>query len=47
MVRAINGFAAQAWYYTQLRHLAAGRAAVRINPFNAFLSEQRENKARL
>nr|WP_310523518.1 NADH:flavin oxidoreductase/NADH oxidase family protein [Polymorphobacter sp.] len=47
LIRAINGFAAQAWYYTQLRHVAAGRpVAVRLNPFTAFLSEQREDKAR-
>ena len=47
LVRAINGFAAQAWYYTQLRHVAAGRpVAVGLNPFAAFLSEQREDKAR-
>jgi 2,4-dienoyl-CoA reductase-like NADH-dependent reductase (Old Yellow Enzyme family) len=25
LVRAVNGFAAQAWYYQQLRHIATGR----------------------
>jgi hypothetical protein len=48
MVRAMNGFSAQAWYYAQLRHIAAGRPAQQgLNPFSAFLSEQREAKARL
>jgi len=47
IVRAINGFAAQAWYYTQLRRIAAGMpVAVGLNPLSAFLSEQREAKAR-
>jgi hypothetical protein len=47
IVRAINGFAAQAWYYTQLRRIAAGLpVAVGLNPLSAFLSEQREAKAR-
>jgi 2,4-dienoyl-CoA reductase-like NADH-dependent reductase (Old Yellow Enzyme family) len=47
LVRAINGFAAQAWYYQQLRHIAAGEAAVaRLNPLTALLAEQREDKAR-
>ena len=47
IVRAINAFAAQAWYYTQLRRLAAGTPLVPdINPLAAFLSENRENKAR-
>lgn len=48
LVRAINGFAAQAWYYQQLRHIAAGQAVpVRQNPFNAFRAEDKENRARL
>lgn len=48
LVRTINGFSAQSWYYAQLRHIAAGRnAAAGLNPFSAFLSEQREAKARL
>ena len=47
MVRAINGFAAQAWYYTQLRRLAAGgEPALQINPLAAFISEQRDAKTR-
>lgn len=47
LVRAMNGFAAQAWYYQQLRHVAAGRGAVEgLNPFSAFLAEQREARAR-
>jgi 2,4-dienoyl-CoA reductase-like NADH-dependent reductase (Old Yellow Enzyme family) len=47
LVRTLNGFAAQAWYYQQLRRLAIGGAAEKLNPFKAFLAEQRENKARL
>ena len=48
IVRAINGFAAQAWYYAQLRRIAAGKeAAEGLNPLSAFLSEQREAKAPL
>ena len=46
LVRTLNGFAAQAWYYQQIRRVAAGGAAVRLGPFKAFLAEQRENKAR-
>ena len=47
MLRAINGFAAQAWYYQQLRRIAAGEApAPRMNPLSAFMAEERENKAR-
>ncbi len=46
LVRTLNGFAAQAWYYQQLRRVAAGGAAEKLNPFKAFLAEQRENKAR-
>jgi 2,4-dienoyl-CoA reductase-like NADH-dependent reductase (Old Yellow Enzyme family) len=45
-VRALNGFAAQAWYYQQIRRLAVGGAAEKLNPFKAFLAEQAENKAR-
>ncbi len=48
MVRAINGFAAMGWYYTQLRRLAAGQEPkLSINPLSAFLSEQRDAKTRL
>lgn len=48
LVRAVNGFAAQAWYYQQLRHIAAGRPVQeRQNPFLAFLAEDKENRARL
>jgi len=48
LVRTINGFSAQSWYYAQLRHIAAGRdAAAGLNPLSAFLSEQKEAKARL
>ena len=47
LLRAVNGFAAQAWYYQQLRHIAAGEDPVaRLNPLSAFLAEERENKAR-
>ena len=47
IIRAINGFAAQAWYYSQLRRLAAGQApAERLNPLIAFISEQRDAKSR-
>lgn len=46
-VRALNAFAAQAWYYQQLRHVAAGSpVADGLNPLRAFLAEQREDKAR-
>ena len=45
MVKAMNGFAAQAWYYQQLRRIAAGKPAEPgLNPFSAFLAEQREDK---
>jgi hypothetical protein len=48
IIRSMNGFSAQAWYYAQLRHIAAGRPAqMGLNPFSAFLSEQKEAKARL
>ncbi len=48
LVRTVNAFAAQAWYYTQLRRLAAGTPLVPgMNPLSAFLSENRENRARL
>jgi len=48
LVRTVNAFAAQAWYYTQLRRLAAGTPLVPgMNPLTAFLSENRENKARV
>ncbi len=47
LVRAVNAFAAQAWYYQQLRRIAAGDdAAARLNPLVAFIAEERENKAR-
>ncbi|MEI6419977.1 MAG: NADH:flavin oxidoreductase/NADH oxidase family protein [Sphingomonadales bacterium] len=46
LVRTINGFAAQSWYYQQLRAVAAGQPALKINPFSAFLAENRENAAR-
>lgn len=45
-VRALNGFAAQAWYYQQIRRLAADGVAVKLNPFKALLAENQENKAR-
>ncbi|MEI6485575.1 MAG: NADH:flavin oxidoreductase/NADH oxidase family protein [Sphingomonadales bacterium] len=47
LARTINGFAAQAWYYQQIRRVAAGGAVEKINPFKAFLAEDKENKARL
>ncbi|MGL4542197.1 MAG: NADH:flavin oxidoreductase/NADH oxidase family protein [Polymorphobacter sp.] len=48
MMRAINGFAAQAWYYVQLRRLAAGEPlALDMNPLAAFVSEQRDAKTRI
>jgi 2,4-dienoyl-CoA reductase-like NADH-dependent reductase (Old Yellow Enzyme family) len=48
LLRAVNGFAAQAWYYQQLRRIAAGDGpAAGLNPLTAFLAEERENKARL
>ncbi len=48
IVRAVNGFAAQAWYYQQLRRVAAGEPILkRLNPVKAFLAENREAKARI
>jgi 2,4-dienoyl-CoA reductase-like NADH-dependent reductase (Old Yellow Enzyme family) len=47
LVRTLNGFAAQAWYYQQLRRVAAGKPAEKLNPFQAFLAEEKENKARI
>ncbi|MBU6167264.1 MAG: NADH:flavin oxidoreductase/NADH oxidase family protein [Alphaproteobacteria bacterium] len=47
LVRTLNGFAAQAWYYQQLRRVAASGTAEKLNPFKAFLAEDKENKARL
>lgn len=47
-VRALNAFAAQAWYYTQIRRLAAGDAVeTKLGPLRAFIMEDRENKARV
>jgi 2,4-dienoyl-CoA reductase-like NADH-dependent reductase (Old Yellow Enzyme family) len=46
IVRTMNGFAAQAWYYQQLRRLAAGKPAEPLNPFKALMAEEQENKAR-
>ncbi|OSZ72747.1 NADH:flavin oxidoreductase [Sphingomonas sp. IBVSS1] len=46
LVRTINGFAAQAWYYQQIRRVAANGTAEKLNPFKAFLAEDKENKAR-
>jgi 2,4-dienoyl-CoA reductase-like NADH-dependent reductase (Old Yellow Enzyme family) len=47
MVRAINGFAAQAWYYVQLRRLAADAPLdLTMNPLVAFIAEQRDAKTR-
>ncbi|WP_372916871.1 NADH:flavin oxidoreductase/NADH oxidase family protein [Sandarakinorhabdus sp.] len=47
LARTINVFAAQAWYYQQIRRVAAGSTAVKLNPFKAFLAEDKENKARI
>lgn len=47
LARTVNGFAAQAWYYQQLRRVAVDGKAEKLNPWTAFLAEQRENKARL
>ncbi|WP_353216446.1 NADH:flavin oxidoreductase/NADH oxidase family protein [Sandarakinorhabdus sp.] len=47
LLRTLNGFAAQAWYYQQLRRLAAGGPATAQGTWQAFLAEQRENKARI
>ena len=47
LVRALNGFAAQAWYYQQLRRVAAGEPVLtRLNPLKAFLAEEAEAKLR-
>lgn len=47
LVRTINGIAAQAWYFQQLRRLAHDGAAEKLNPLKALIAEQRENKVRL
>jgi 2,4-dienoyl-CoA reductase-like NADH-dependent reductase (Old Yellow Enzyme family) len=47
LMRTLNGFAAQAWYYQQLRRVAVDGKPEKLNPWTAFLAEQRENKARL
>ena len=48
IVRSMNGFSAQSWYYAQLRQIASGKPVLaKLNPLSAFLSEQREAKARL
>ncbi|MEP0313493.1 MAG: NADH:flavin oxidoreductase/NADH oxidase family protein [Hyphomonas sp.] len=42
LVKALNGFGAQAWYYEQLRHLGAGEAPDRkLGVFSAFLANQK------
>ena len=47
LVRALNGFAAQAWYYQALRRVAAGETpALRLNPLRAFFAEEAEAKLR-
>lgn len=47
-LRALNAFAAQAWYYTQIRRLASGAAVeTDLGPLRAFMMEERENKARI
>ena len=47
LVRALNGFAAQSWYYQQLRRVAIGEAPFpRLNPLKAFFAEEREAKLR-
>jgi 2,4-dienoyl-CoA reductase-like NADH-dependent reductase (Old Yellow Enzyme family) len=47
IARAINSFAAQAWYYQQLRCLAAGQPLkLGMNPLIAFIAEQRDAKTR-
>ena len=48
MVKAMNGFAAQAWYYQQLRRIAAGKPAEPgLNPFSAFLATAGRQGAQL
>ncbi|WP_310476737.1 NADH:flavin oxidoreductase/NADH oxidase family protein [Sandarakinorhabdus sp.] len=47
LVRTLNGFAAQSWYYQQIRRVANGGTAEKLNPFKAFLAEEKENKARV
>jgi hypothetical protein len=47
LVRTLNGFAAQSWYYQQIRRVASGAPAEKLNPFKAFLAEDKENKARV
>ena len=48
LARTLNGFAAQSWYYVQLRRIAAGEPlALSMNPLAAFLAEARDAKTRI
>ncbi len=48
IARAINAFASQAWYYQQLRLIAAGKPLrPGMNPLAAFIAEQRDGRNRL
>lgn len=45
LLRAINGFATQAWYYQQIRRMGAGLDPdPRLSVLRAFLAEQRDDK---
>ena len=44
LVKALNALSAQAWFYQQLRHVAAGRAPkLKLGAFAAYLAEQRDD----
>lgn len=46
ILRAVNGFATQAWYYQQIRRMGAGLDPdPNLSVFRAFLAEQRDDKA--
>ena len=47
MLRAVNGFAVQGWYYEQLQRLAdTGRPDTTLSVFRAFLADQRGTRRR-
>ena len=44
LVKALNALSSQAWFYQQLRYVAAGRAPnLKLGAFAAYLAEQRDD----
>lgn len=44
LVKALNALSAQAWFYQQIRHVAAGREPrLKLGAFAAYLAEQRDD----